>query len=113
VPTFVDGGVRDGGGHPIAGALLDVWQTDSAGLYDSQTATPADLHMRGVFRTNEDGRYLIRTVRPSIAAPLRARLAYLQSKNGFTVRTGLPGLRGPAVEQLTPKAGLGSGAEAC
>jgi catechol 1,2-dioxygenase len=50
--------------HPIAGALLDVWQTDSAGLYDSQTATPADLHMRGTFRTNEDGRYLIRTVRP-------------------------------------------------
>jgi SnoaL-like domain len=27
-------------------------------------------------------------------------LAYVQSKNGFTVRTGLPGLRGPAVEQL-------------
>jgi hypothetical protein len=27
-------------------------------------------------------------------------LAYVQSKNGFTVKTGLPGLRGPAVEQL-------------
>jgi hypothetical protein len=27
-------------------------------------------------------------------------LAYVQSKNGFTVRTGLPGLRGPAVERL-------------
>jgi hypothetical protein len=27
-------------------------------------------------------------------------LAYLQSKNGFTVKTDLPGLRGPAVEQL-------------
>jgi hypothetical protein len=27
-------------------------------------------------------------------------LAYVQSKNGFTVRTGLPGLRGPDVEQL-------------
>jgi len=64
MPTFVDGCVRDVGGHPIASALLDVWQTDSAGLYDSQTATPADLHMRGIFRTNEDGRYLIRTVRP-------------------------------------------------
>jgi hydroxyquinol 1,2-dioxygenase len=64
MPTFVDGWVRDGGGHPIEGALLDVWQTDSAGLYDSQTTTPADLHMRGIFRTNEDGRYLIRTVRP-------------------------------------------------
>ena len=27
-------------------------------------------------------------------------LAYLQSKNGFTVKNGLPGLRGPAVEKL-------------
>ena len=27
-------------------------------------------------------------------------LACVQSKNGFTVKTGLPGLRGPAVEQL-------------
>lgn len=27
-------------------------------------------------------------------------LAYLQSRNGFAVKTGLPGLRGPAVERL-------------
>ncbi len=27
-------------------------------------------------------------------------LGYLQSKNGFTVKDGLPGLRGPAVEKL-------------
>ena len=27
-------------------------------------------------------------------------LAYVQSKNGFTIKTGLPGLRGTAVEQL-------------
>ncbi|MBI1879527.1 MAG: nuclear transport factor 2 family protein, partial [Chloroflexi bacterium] len=28
------------------------------------------------------------------------RLAYLQSKNGFKIKAGLPGLRGPAVEKL-------------
>jgi hypothetical protein len=27
-------------------------------------------------------------------------LAYVQSKNGFTVKSGLPGLRGPAVQEL-------------
>ncbi len=27
-------------------------------------------------------------------------LGYLQTKNGFTVKTGLPGLRGPAVQTL-------------
>ena len=63
-PAFVEGRVLDLHGQPIAGARLDVWQTDSDGLYDSQTETPDDLHMRGVFRTDAGGRFLIRTVRP-------------------------------------------------
>ena len=39
-------------------------------------------------------------------------LAYLQSKNGFKVKAGLPGLRGPAVEKLYAegKAWLGGSA---
>ena len=64
MPTIVEGRVLDTGGRPIAGATLDVWQTDSSGLYDSQTATPNTLHMRGIFQTNSEGRYRIRTVRP-------------------------------------------------
>jgi len=63
-PAFVEGVVRDLDGRPIAGARLDVWQTDSDGLYDSQTETPDHLHMRGVFRTDPGGGFLIRTVRP-------------------------------------------------
>jgi len=40
-------------------------------------------------------------------------LAYLQSKNGFNVKAGLPGLRGPAVEKLYAEgqAWLGGAAE--
>ena len=34
-PTFVMGRVLDLAGRPIAGALLDVWQADSQGQYDS------------------------------------------------------------------------------
>jgi protocatechuate 3,4-dioxygenase beta subunit len=64
VPTFVEGRVLDLDGRPIAGARLDVWQTNSAGLYDSQTNSPDELQMRGVFSTDADGRFLIRTVRP-------------------------------------------------
>src|SRR5438046_10600914 len=56
MPTIVEGRVLDTGGRPIAGATLDVWQTDSSGLYDSQTATPNSLHMRGIFQTNSEGR---------------------------------------------------------
>jgi protocatechuate 3,4-dioxygenase beta subunit len=64
VPTFVTGRVLDLGGQPIEGALLDVWQADSTGRYDSQYAGTDDLHLRGRFLTDAEGHFLIRTVRP-------------------------------------------------
>lgn len=64
VPALIGGRVLDLDGRPIAGALLDVWQAQSNGLYDSQDAHVEGLHMRGRFRTDAEGRYLVRTVRP-------------------------------------------------
>jgi hydroxyquinol 1,2-dioxygenase len=64
VPTLVSGHVLDLEGQPIAGAELDVWQTQSNGLYDAQDKNPDELHMRGKFHTDAEGRYLIRTVLP-------------------------------------------------
>jgi hydroxyquinol 1,2-dioxygenase len=64
IPTLVSGRVLDLDGKPIAGALLDVWQTQSNGLYDSQDASVDGMHMRGKFTTDSEGGYLIRTVRP-------------------------------------------------
>jgi catechol 1,2-dioxygenase len=63
-PALVAGRVLDLDGQPIAGALLDVWQAQSSGLYDSQDAALDGLHMRGKFRTDAEGRFLVRTVRP-------------------------------------------------
>src|SRR5436309_2800694 len=63
-PSFVSGRVLDLDGAPIKRAVLDVWQTQSSGLYDSQDESLDELHMRGKFRTDAEGRYLIRTVRP-------------------------------------------------
>jgi hydroxyquinol 1,2-dioxygenase len=63
-PAVVSGRVLDLEGRPIAGALLDVWQTQSSGLYDSQDESLTELHMRGKFRTDAQGRYRIRTVLP-------------------------------------------------
>jgi hydroxyquinol 1,2-dioxygenase len=63
-PTLVGGRVLDLDGKPIEGALLDVWQAQSNGLYDSQDANLSGLHMRGKFRTDAGGRYLVGTVRP-------------------------------------------------
>lgn len=64
-PTIVTGRVLDMEGKPIVGAMLDVWQADPDGLYDSQRPEIGDeLHMRGIFHTDAEGRYLIRTTRP-------------------------------------------------
>ena len=64
LPTLVSGRVLDMDGKPVAGAVLDVWQAQSNGLYDSQDQALDGLHMRGKFHTDAEGRYLVRTVRP-------------------------------------------------
>ena len=46
VPTLVSGRVLDLEGGPVAGALLDVWQAQTNGLYDAQDAQP-DALQRG------------------------------------------------------------------
>jgi len=63
-PAIVSGRVVDGDGKPIANAVLDVWQAQTNGLYDSQDKEPDHLHMRGKFRTDREGRYKLRTVIP-------------------------------------------------
>jgi protocatechuate 3,4-dioxygenase beta subunit len=64
LPTLVSGRVFDLDRKPIAGALLDVWQAQTSGLYDSQDPDLHEMHMRGKFHTDAEGRYLVRTVRP-------------------------------------------------
>jgi protocatechuate 3,4-dioxygenase beta subunit len=64
-PAVLRGTVRDEAGTPIVGAKLDVWQNAATGFYavqqpDVQGAT----NLRGVYTTDEHGRYEIRTVRP-------------------------------------------------
>jgi len=63
--TIVRGTVTDLAGHPIAGATLDIWQNSANGFYavqqpDVQPAT----NLRGIFRSQTDGTYEFRTVRP-------------------------------------------------
>ena len=63
VPCFVAGVVRDLDGKPVEGATLDVWQTDGEGLYEAQRDVEGPW-VRGIFRTQADGSFLIRTVAP-------------------------------------------------
>jgi len=64
-PAVLRGTVRSLSGQPIAGATLDVWQNAATGYYavqqpDVQPAT----NLRGRYRSDADGRFHIRTVRP-------------------------------------------------
>ncbi len=56
IPTFVTGKVRSLDGAPVAGAVLDLWQTDGEGLYESQRNTD-EPWMRGIFHSQADGSY--------------------------------------------------------
>ena len=63
-PALVRGRVVDVNGKPIAGALLDVWQTDANGLYDIQESTEVSGNLRGIFHSRDDGGYAFQTIRP-------------------------------------------------
>ncbi|GIK82024.1 MAG: hydroxyquinol 1,2-dioxygenase [Pseudorhodoplanes sp.] len=62
IPCVITGTVRDLDGKPVGGALLDLWQTDGEGLYEAQR--DRDQYMRGVYHSNPDGTFTVRTVAP-------------------------------------------------
>ncbi len=63
-PTFMSGQVKSVDGKPIAGAQLDLWQTDGEGFYDVQLADLKGMQARGKITTDAEGRYGFRTVKP-------------------------------------------------
>ncbi len=63
-PAFVSGRVLDTKGAPIAGATIDVWQTDGEGFYDVQRPHQGEMRLRGTFRSDAEGRFHFRTVKP-------------------------------------------------
>jgi hydroxyquinol 1,2-dioxygenase len=63
IPLFVVGSVRDTQGKPVAGATLDIWQTDGDGLYEAQRDV-SEPWMRALYRSGADGAFVVRTVAP-------------------------------------------------
>ncbi|HWI26542.1 MAG TPA: intradiol ring-cleavage dioxygenase [Stellaceae bacterium] len=63
-PTEVSGRVLTPDGKPIAGAILDVWQTATNSLYSTQDPQQDRFNCRGRFRTDATGAWFFRTVKP-------------------------------------------------
>ena len=65
VPLFVSGQVKSRDGQPLANALVEVWQASPEGLYENQDERQPHMNLRGKFRTDENGLYRFRTLRPA------------------------------------------------
>jgi hydroxyquinol 1,2-dioxygenase len=83
----VYGRVTGNDGTPIPGALIQVWQTSEHGLYDLQTVGLDGTDFRANFRTDAQGHYYFRTVRPlGYSIPMDGPVGTMvraQNRHGF------------------------------
>jgi protocatechuate 3,4-dioxygenase beta subunit len=64
-PCVFAGQVSSPDGTPLPGARVDVWQANGAGFYDvQQPGLQPERNLRGLFTTDEHGRFWLRTVVP-------------------------------------------------
>ncbi|MGC7098322.1 dioxygenase [Amycolatopsis lurida] len=63
-PLFITGTVTDTSGRPLPGAVLDVWQADADGYYESQLPEIDEARLRAKYQAREDGTYCVRTIAP-------------------------------------------------
>ncbi|MFK0091875.1 catechol 1,2-dioxygenase [Pseudomonas sp. NPDC090592] len=65
VPMFMHGQVRDTGGQPLAGALVEVWHANTAGTYSYFDPSQSDFNLRRRIVTDAEGRFRLRSIVPS------------------------------------------------
>jgi hydroxyquinol 1,2-dioxygenase len=82
-PLIVRGKVLDADAEPIAGAIVDVWQNASNGLYDVQDPNQPEINMRGRLRTDDQGQFTFRTTKPiSYSVPTDGPVGQLLQREG-------------------------------
>jgi hydroxyquinol 1,2-dioxygenase len=64
-PAFYSGRVLSATGEPLENALLDIWSGDGEGNYDMQIPGETGMKARGRLRTDTEGRYWFRSIRPT------------------------------------------------
>lgn len=106
--VLMRGRVLDAAGQPLAGALLDFWQTDADGQYSQATPHKGEFNLRCRMHTDAQGRYALQTVKPRyysvpydgpVGDLLRAGGRHALRPSHFHVRVSAPGHR-PLVTEL-------------
>ena len=65
VPMAIHGRVfGTDGTTPLAGAIVFAYHTDRTGIYDERSAGPHSWRLKGWAKTDADGRFEFRTIRP-------------------------------------------------
>lgn len=62
---IVHGAIIGPEGEAVADARIEVWQTDANGMYDIQDAAQPVDNLRGWYRGDGEGHFLVRTIRPT------------------------------------------------
>jgi hydroxyquinol 1,2-dioxygenase len=64
-PAFYSGRVLGVDGRALENALLDIWSGDGEGNYDMQIPGETGMKARGRIRTDAEGRYRFRSIKPT------------------------------------------------
>ena len=62
---FMEGQVKDAEGHPVGGALVEVWHANELGNYSFFDASQPSFHLRRSIIADREGRYRFRSIMPS------------------------------------------------
>jgi catechol 1,2-dioxygenase len=62
--VLFEGVVTDENGKPLEGVIMDVWEDAPNGLYENHDPDQPDYNLRGRFKTDAQGRYAFRALRP-------------------------------------------------
>lgn len=87
-PLAVSGRVLDLDGRAVVGAEVETWQANGEGWYENQEPDlQPEWNLRGVFRTDADGRFAYETVKPGESSlPANGPVGHLFQRLGLPLR---------------------------
>ncbi|KAI5965314.1 uncharacterized protein KGF55_001535 [Candida pseudojiufengensis] len=63
-PLLIEGLLTDPNGQPIEDGTIDIWHCDENGFYDTQYSNREHPDMRGIVKTDKEGKFIIKCTRP-------------------------------------------------